>query len=109
MSGFDSENRYNNKLEACNRCCSGNVSFSGEYVLCENCGLKEKYDNWQLIGWRNIKLNPPVFTGKIFIYGKEIGRGIANWNSVTQLCDNDKATHWLRVPEPTKQINFKKE
>jgi len=31
---------------------------------------------------------------------------MANWNSETETCDNDKATHWLRVPDPTKQIGL---
>lgn len=93
-------------LEACNRCCARDSETSGGYVKCNNCGQKELIKDWQLIGWRDIKKNPPFFSGTIHVYGKEIGRTMANWDSKTQFCDNEKATHWLRVPDPTKQIGM---
>lgn len=49
---------------------------------------------------------PPVHNGTIFIYGDGIGRTVAIWNKETQSCNNDKATHWLRTPDPRKQINM---
>ena len=100
------EKSYNNKLEPCNRCCSGEVARIENKVLCSNCKHSESFEEWQLRGWRDIKKNPPHFGGTIHVYGKKIGRTMANWNSKTKTCDNKKATHWLRVPDPTKQINM---
>jgi hypothetical protein len=105
-------NRYiNNKneykiLEPCNRCCSDHVNCLDEQVTCVNCGHSEILSEWQLRGWRNILKNPPHFGGTIHVYGKEIGRTMANWDSKNKMCDNKKATHWLRVPDPTKQIDM---
>lgn len=90
----------------CNRCCSDDSMEVGKHIVCNNCSLSELKEDWQLFGWRNILKNPPVFSGIIHIYGKEIGRSMANWDSNTNICDNSKATHWLRVPDPTKQINM---
>jgi hypothetical protein len=101
-------NSYISKLEPCNRCCSGDVFLveDTDNVKCNYCNHTEKYSEWQLRGWRNIKENPPYFAGSIHVYGKEIGRTMAKWNSNNKTCDNVKATHWLRVPDPTKQINM---
>ena len=93
-------------LEACNRCCSRDLREEDEYIICNYCGQKELLSDWQLIGWRDILKNPPFFSGTIHVYGKEIGRMMANWDSETQVCDNNKVTHWLRVPDPTKQIGM---
>jgi len=92
--------------EACNRCCARDSKKVGEYIVCNNCGQEETLDDWQLIGWRNIVKNPPFFSGAIHVYGKDIGRTMATWDKETQTCDNDKVTHWLRVPDPTKQIGM---
>jgi hypothetical protein len=110
-SNFENKNNksYRNKLEPCNRCCSGDVSeFSGT-VTCANCNHNEKYDEWQLRGWRDLTINFPTFGGTIHVYGKEIGRTMAKWDADKNICDNPKATHWLRVPDPTKQINMNNE
>lgn len=93
-------------LEACNRCCARDYSRVGDVVRCHNCGHEEVLSDWQLIGWRDIKKNPPVFSGTIHVYGKGIGRTMALWESKTQSCDNPEATHWLRVPDPTKQVGM---
>lgn len=97
------------RIEPCNRCCSDDIVEISEGVKCNNCGHSESMKEWQLRGWRNILKNPPHFGGTIHVYGKEIGRKMANWDSKTQKCDNEKATHWLRVPDPTKQINMYEE
>ncbi len=97
---------YSKKLEPCNRCCSGKVNILDKIVSCENCNHSEIYEEWQLRGWRNLTKYEPTFGGIIHVYGKEIGRTMANWDSKTKTCDNPKATHWLRVPDPRKQINM---
>ena len=95
------------QLEACNRCCSHTpVVLEDHRIQCSYCGFTESREIWQLIGWRKISQYPPVFSGTIFVYGKSIGRTIAKWDSNTQSCDNPLATHWLRTPDPTKQINM---
>lgn len=94
------------KIENCNRCCSDKYSFKGDDIVCENCGFSEPFEVWQLRGWRDINKYPPTYSGKIFVYGKKIGRYIARWDSKTKLCDNPDATHWLRTPDPTKQIGM---
>lgn len=94
-------------LEPCNRCCSSEVELIiDDSVKCLNCGMSELFEIWQLKGWRDILKYPPVHNGTIFIYGAEIGRTVAIWNKETQSCNNDKATHWLRTPDPRKQINM---
>jgi hypothetical protein len=97
---------YNQHLEPCNRCCSGDVVQKHEQVSCNNCNHSETYNEWQLRGWRDLNINQPTFSGTIHVYGKGIGRIMARWNSLTKTCDNPNATHWLRVPDPTKQINM---
>lgn len=94
-------------LQPCNRCCSSDVYLTEvDHAKCNYCGHNEPLSDWQLIGWRDILINPPHFGGTIHVYGKEIGRTMAMWDSVTKTCDNQKATHWLRVPDPTKQIGM---
>lgn len=58
--------------EACNRCCSRDFKEIDEYVVCNYCGQKETREDWELIGWRNISINKPFFSGTIHVYGKEI-------------------------------------
>lgn len=95
------------KLERCNRCCSDNVEIASEKtVCCQHCGFSEDLEVWQLFGWRSIKKHPPTYKGVIFVYGKTIGRTIAHWDAERQWCDNPGATHWLRTPDPRKQINM---
>lgn len=95
------------KLENCNRCCSDEVELKGvDYVVCLNCKFTESFEVWQTRGWRSINRYPPTYKGVIFVYGKEIGRTIAQWDSDKKICDNPKATHWLRTPDPTKQIDM---
>lgn len=97
----------NLKLERCNRCCSDSVELILEdEVRCQHCGFMEKLEVWQLFGWRLIKQYPPTYKGVIFVYGKNIGRTIAHWDAQKQVCDNLDATHWLRTPDPRKQINM---
>lgn len=93
-------------LESCNRCCSKESFLHDSIVTCSYCGFTEPLEIWQLIGWRSIVKYPPTFSGTIFIYGKTIGRTIAKWDCSTKSCDNKEATHWLRTPDPTKQINM---
>jgi hypothetical protein len=94
-------------LEPCNRCCSSEgVFIEPETIQCQYCGFSESLEVWQLRGWRSIIKYPPTFSGTIFIYGKTIGRTIAKWDSVNKTCDNKEATHWLRTPDPTKQIGM---
>lgn len=93
-------------LESCNRCCSKAGVLTHDMVACSHCGFTESLEVWQLVGWRSITLYPPTFSGTIFIYGEKIGRTIAKWNSLTKTCDNLEASHWLRTPDPTKQINM---
>ena len=98
-------------LEPCNRCCSSSgklIKNNNEtyIVQCENCSFTEDLEVWQLRGWRSILKYPPTFSGVIFVYGKNIGRTIAQWSSITKTCNNAEATHWLRTPDPTKQINM---
>ncbi len=94
------------KIENCNRCCSDKHFFKGDDVICQNCGFSESFEIWQLRGWRDIKKYPPTYSGKIFVYGKKIGRDMARWDKTTNTCDNPDATHWLRTPDPTKQIGM---
>jgi len=93
-------------IEACNRCCSKDYTLLNGYVHCNYCSHSEILNDWQLIGWRDILKNPPHFKGTIHVYGKQIGRTMANWDSITKTCDNSQVTHWLRVPDPTKQIGM---
>lgn len=94
-------------LENCNRCCSDDAFFVDENtVQCNYCGFFETLEVWQLRGWRSIVKYPPTHPGTIFVYGKEIGRCAAKWDSAKGICDVDGATHWLRTPDPTKQINM---
>lgn len=93
-------------LESCNRCCSKSGVLHEGIVKCSHCGFSEPLEIWQLVGWRSITQYPPTYNGIIFVYGKSIGRAIAKWNSQTKTCDNPGATHWLRTPDPTKQINM---
>ena len=95
--------------EACNRCCSRDFKEVGNDVVCNYCGQTETREDWELIGWRELSVNKPFFSGTIHVYGKEIGRTMANWDSERQTCDNSLATHWLRVPDPTKQIKMTKD
>jgi hypothetical protein len=97
----------NDKLEPCNRCCSLNPEYIDEELIkCNHCGFTETEEIWQLRGWRSITKYPPTYSGTIFVYGKEIGRTIAKWNSNTQTANIEGITHWLRTPDPTKQINM---
>ena len=93
-------------LESCNRCCSKVCVLTGENVKCSYCGFIESLEVWQLVGWRSIFKYPPTFSGTIFVYGKTIGRTVARWDSSNKMCDNNEVTHWLRTPDPTKQINM---
>lgn len=99
---------YNEHLEPCNRCCSGSVKREKQShkVICLDCSHNETYTEWQLRGWRDLTKHQPTFSGTIHVYGKGIGRIMARWDSLTKTCDNPEATHWLRVPDPTKQINM---
>lgn len=98
------------KLEPCNRCCSDSPVLDNlekiNQVTCNYCGFTETLEIWQLRGWRSITKYPPTFGGTIFVYGKGIGRTVAKWDSTTKRCDNPLATHWLRTPDPTKQIGM---
>lgn len=95
------------KIENCNRCCSDKYEILlNDDVRCLNCGFSEPFEVWQLRGWRNIKKYPPTYSGTIFIYGKDIGRTVAKWDSINKICDNPQATHWLRTPDPRKQIGM---
>lgn len=40
------------------------------------------------------------------VYGNNKERTMANFDSITKICDNNQATHWLRVPDPTKEIDM---
>ena len=94
-------------LERCNRCCSNKSKLiSDSMVSCEECGFTEPYEIWQLFGWRSLIKYPPTYGGVIYVYGKNIGRSIARWDKDLKQCDNVEATHWLRTPDPTKQINM---
>lgn len=100
----------NIQLERCNRCCSNQVeAISVDEVRCQLCGFSESLEVWQIFGWRSIAQYPPTYKGVIFVYGKSIGRTIAHWDSETKTCDNPGATHWLRTPDPRKQINMRDE
>ena len=100
-------NSMSTELEHCNRCCSDNVELApNDAVKCNHCGFSESFEIWQLRGWRNLKKYPPTYGGIIFVYGKLIGRTVARWNTDTQSCDNPDATHWLRTPDPRKQIGM---
>jgi hypothetical protein len=97
-------------LERCNRCCShaGQPKEEGgkTLVVCGYCGFTQPEEVWQLFGWRSITKYPPHFPGKIYVWGEECGRKEATWDSLTLLCSEPLATHWLRVPDPTKQIDM---
>ena len=93
-------------LEPCNRCCSDAGVLMGEDVQCSYCSFTESLEVWQLRGWRSIDKYPPTYKGVIFVYGKEIGRTIAQWDSETKTCNVEGVTHWLRTPDPRKQINM---
>lgn len=93
-------------LESCNRCCSKAGVLTDETVKCSYCGFTESLEVWQLVGWRSIIKYPPTFSGTIFVYGKTIGRTVAKWDSDSKTCNNTQASHWLRTPDPTKQINM---
>jgi hypothetical protein len=94
-------------IQPCNRCCSKNVENKDISVICNYCGHTEPFEEWQIIGWRDITKYPPHFGGSIHVYGENIGRTMAKWDSKNKTCDNKGVTHWLRVPDPTKQINMK--
>ena len=94
------------QLEPCNRCCSDGAIFVNDQVQCPHCLFTESLEVWQLRGWRDICKYPPTFGGTIFVYGKEIGRTVAKWNSETKTCNLAGVTHWLRTPDPRKQINM---
>lgn len=95
------------QLEPCNRCCSDNVELIiDDAVRCLNCEFSEPFEVWQLRGWRDLLKYPPTYGGTIFVYGKNIGRTVAKWDRESQRCDNPDATHWLRTPDPRKQINM---
>jgi hypothetical protein len=91
-------------LEACNRCCSHKGQLQNDIVVCSHCGFSEPIEIWQILGWRLIVKYPPTHKGTIFVYGKNIGRTVAHWDEF--ICDNTEATHWLRTPDPRKQINM---
>lgn len=94
-------------IERCNRCCSDDVSLVGDdAVICNHCSFSESFQNWQLVGWRDLSKFPPTYGGTIFVYGKKIGRTVAHWDKETLTCDNPDATHWLRTPDPRKQIDM---
>lgn len=94
-------------LENCNRCCSNDsVIKEDNSVKCNYCGFTEPLEIWQLRGWRSLTKYPPTYGGTIFVYGKAIGRKEAKWNVETQSCSLQEATHWLRTPDPTKQIDM---
>lgn len=95
------------KLENCGRCCTDDAKHnSDDTVICNYCGFKEPLEIWQLRGWRSLSKYPPTYGGTIFVYGKSIGRKEAKWDVDTQSCTLAEATHWLRTPDPTKQIGM---
>lgn len=99
------------RIERCNRCCSSDYKLlHNNTITCNNCGTTEPTEVWQLFGWRDIKKYPPVHSGTIFVYGKTIGRRSAIWDKVKQkIVHTPRAhefTHWLRTPDPTKQIGM---
>lgn len=94
-------------LEPCNRCCSKDSCYIDKNTVeCNYCGFKDDLEVWQLRGWRSIEKYPPTYKGIIFVYGKNVGRTIAIWDSETKTCNVIGVTHWLRTPDPTKQINM---
>jgi len=94
-------------LEPCNRCCSDDSELiNDQYVKCNHCEFTESFEVWQLRGWRSIVKYPPTYGGTIFVYGKKIGRKEALWNKESKCCSNPDATHWLRTPDPTKQLGM---
>lgn len=100
------------RIERCNRCCSDEHEFlPDDKIGCKKCGTTEPFEVWQLFGWRDIKKYPPVHSGTIFVYGQKVGRIAAKWDkeAKTIICDGnpDDITHWLRTPDPRKQINMK--
>jgi ribosomal protein L37E len=100
-------NTSNIHLEPCNRCCSdAGILVNNDTVQCSYCGFNESLEVWQLRGWRSIEKYPPTYAGTIFVYGASIGRTIAKWDSLTKTCDKEGVTHWLRTPDPRKQINM---
>lgn len=95
------------KLENCGRCCASYLShYDDDTVSCNLCGFTETFDIWQLRGWRSLSKYPPTYGGIIFVYGKSIGRREAIWDTETHSCNLSEATHWLRTPDPTKQIGM---
>jgi len=95
------------KLENCGRCCTDDsVHKEDNTVTCNYCGSTEPLEIWQLRGWRSLAKYPPTYGGTIFVYGKSIGRKEAKWDVATQSCSIPEATHWLRTPDPTKQIGM---
>lgn len=94
------------KIENCNRCCSSEHNILLDNVICKNCGFEDSFEIWQLKGWRSINKYPPTYSGTIFIYGKSIGRKEALWDSNIKECSIKDATHWLRTPDPSVQIDF---
>jgi hypothetical protein len=95
------------KLENCGRCCTDDATHKADdTVTCNYCGFTEPLAIWQLRGWRSLSKYPPTYGGTIFVYGKTIGRKEAKWDVATQSCTLPEATHWLRTPDPTKQIGM---
>jgi hypothetical protein len=95
------------KLENCGRCCTDDATHKADdTVTCNYCGFTEPLEIWQLRGWRSLSKYPPTYGGTIFVYGKTIGRKEAKWDVATQSCTLTEATHWLRTPDPTKQIGM---
>lgn len=94
------------KKENCNRCCSQKSIKIKDKIKCKNCGFIESIEIWQLKGWRSIEKYPPIYSGTIFVYGKEIGRKEANWDAETNICSLKDATHWLRTPDPKVQVGM---
>lgn len=95
------------KLENCGRCCTDDaIHKADDTVTCNYCGFTEPLEIWQLRGWRSLSKYPPTYGGTIFVYGKDIGRKEAKWDVATRSCNLPEATHWLRTPDPTKQIGM---
>lgn len=94
------------KRENCNRCCSEKSIKIKDKIKCKNCGFIETFEIWQLKGWRSILKYPPTYSGTIFVYGKNIGRKEAKWDSEKKECSVKEATHWLRTPDPRVQIGM---
>lgn len=95
-------------LENCNRCCADGPEYQSDSteIVCENCGFSQSFEIWQIRGWRSLAKYPPTYPGPIYVYGRDIGRVIAEWDSVMGVCSNALATHWLRVPDPRVQVGM---